>query len=594
MDVHGIRTLTSQLAQDLCWLEEHCRLQPDQAVQAGRLRMAAALVRNCIGPFLDHQPPTPLHIVVVGGAGAGKSTVANMLSGAVAAEANPQAGFTRHPIAYTTANGAINWPAHLGFLGPLQRLNEVLPANLDQDVYQVRRVPPDQAVAQILQEFVVWDCPDMTTWAATGYVPRLMEVAALADVIVYVASDERYNDEVPTQFLKLLLEAGKPVICVLQKMKEADAPHFLEHFQQAVLSKLPGRPVACLAIPFMKPAQLADPTWSAVRKYRVPLLNQAAVLGEPPAFARRRVVRTATNFLMLASDQLMSAARDDLTALQNWKAAVQTGQVEFDNRYRREYLVSEKFHRFDEALVRLLELLELPGVGKYVSNTLYVVRTPYRLLKGFLTKALSRPETIAMPERPVLEGALTGWLEYLRKEAVRHADGHALWAHIARGFDHGLAEQARERFEQGVRGFQLGMADEIERTARALYEDIEKNPALLNALRGSKFALEVASITGAVVAGGITWTDLIWVPLAAAVSQYLVEWLGKQYVDTQREAARNRQQALVAQYISGPLAEWLAQWPATGGSAYERLQTALQRIPTAVQELNTVVTEALV
>jgi hypothetical protein len=433
----------------------------------------------------------------------------------------------------------------------------------------------------------------MTTWAASGYVPRLMEVAALADVIVYVASDERYNDEVPTQFLKLLLDAGKPVICVLQKMKEVDAPKFVEHFQQAVLNKLPGGTVACLAIPFMKPAQLADPTWNAVRKYRVPLLNQAAVLGEPPSFSRRRVVRTATNFLMLASDQLLSAARDDITALQNWKAAVQSGQVEFDNRYRREYLISEKFHRFDEALVRLLELLELPGVGKYVSNALDVVRTPYRLLKGLLTKTLSRPETIAMPERPVLEGALTGWLEYLRKEAVRHADAHPLWAHIARGFDHGLADQAKERFEQGARGFQLGMADEIERTARALYEDIEKNPAMLNTLRGSKFALEVASIAGVVVAGGINWTDLILVPLAAAISHQLVEWLGKQYVDTQREAARNRQQALVAQYISGPLAEWLAQWPATGGSAYERLQTALQRIPTAVQELNTVVTEAL-
>src|SRR5262245_66471138 len=130
MDQLAVRTLTSQLADDLGWLEEHYRRQPEQAAHAGQLRLAAALVRNCIGPFLDQQPPTPLHIAVVGGAGAGKSTVANMISGAVAAEANPQAGFTRHPIAYTTANGAIDWPAHLGFLGPLRRLNEVLPANL--------------------------------------------------------------------------------------------------------------------------------------------------------------------------------------------------------------------------------------------------------------------------------------------------------------------------------------------------------------------------------------------------------------------------------------------------------------------------------
>src|SRR5262249_8477389 len=199
MDHRAVRTLTSQLADDLGWLEEHCRRQPEQAANAGQLRLAAALVRNCIGPFLEQQPATPLHIAVVGGAGAGKSTVANLLTGAPAAEANPQAGFTRHPIAYTSANGTLAWSGHLGFLGPLQPLSEPRPAHLAADVYQGRRVTADSPSLGLLQNFIVWDCPDMTTWAAVGYVPRLLEIAALADVVVYVASDERYNDEVPTQ-----------------------------------------------------------------------------------------------------------------------------------------------------------------------------------------------------------------------------------------------------------------------------------------------------------------------------------------------------------------------------------------------------------
>src|SRR5262249_45352611 len=163
---------------------------------------------DCIGPFLDDQPATPLHVVVVGGAGAGKSTVANLLSGASAAEANPQAGFTRHPIAYTSGNGMLNWTGHLGFLGQLQRLPEPGPANLDADVYQVRQVDTEAGGLDLLKDLVIWDCPDMTTWAASGYVSRLLEVAGLADIIIYVASDERYNDEVPTQFLGLLLQTG--------------------------------------------------------------------------------------------------------------------------------------------------------------------------------------------------------------------------------------------------------------------------------------------------------------------------------------------------------------------------------------------------
>jgi hypothetical protein len=57
--------------------------------------------------------------------------------------------------------------------------------------------------------------------------------------------------------------------------------------------------------------------------------------------------------------------------------------------------------------------------------------------------------------------------------------------------------------------------------------------------------------------------------------------------------ARQRQAALMAQYISGPMAEWLTQWPATGGSEFERLQLAFRRIPPAVQQLEAAVEQAL-
>jgi hypothetical protein len=283
-------------------------------------------------------------------------------------------------------------------------------------------------------------------------------------------------------------------------------------------------------------------------------------------------------------------ARNDLAALQSWRDVVQQGQVEFDTRYRREYLTTEKFHRFDQALVRLLELLELPGIGRILSKTLWALRTPYRLLKGLFDKAMSRPEQASLPERTVLEHAVNGWIDQLRKEAAHRAATHAVWAHIHQGFQSGLADLAKDRFEQGVRGFQLGLADEVERTARAIYEELEKNPAKLNAMRSGKFVLEVGSIAGVI---GVTLTtgvpfllDMILIPLAASISHQLVELLGQQYVDNQRELTRHRQQTLVTQYISSPLAEWLTQWPTTGGSAYERLQLALKRIPPALAQLD--------
>src|SRR5262249_14848878 len=264
--------------------------------------------------------------------------------------------------------------------------------NLDEDVYQIRRIENDGMSARLLREVVIWDCPDMTTWAATGYVPRLLETAGLADVIIYVASDERYNDEVPTQFLHLLLQSGKPVIVCLMKMKETAAASITAHFRRDVLAKLSRDALACIAIPFLSSEQLADPAGQAAA-YRIPLLNQLGVLTESPADARRRTARGALRYLKAHLAELLAAARQDMSALEAWQEAVQTGQLEFDTRYRREYLTSEKFRSFDEALVRLLDLLELPGVGKIVSTTLWVVRTPYRLLKGALGKAFARPAT---------------------------------------------------------------------------------------------------------------------------------------------------------------------------------------------------------
>jgi hypothetical protein len=421
-----------------------------------------------------------------------------------------------------------------------------------------------------------------------GYITRLLEVAALADILVYVASDERYNDEIPTQFLHTLLLTNKPVVCVVTKMREADAEPLVKHFKGEVVKNLPPGIVEVLPIPFLNAEQLADPARRAM-KWRIPLLNQIGVLAQNPPEARRRTLRGALRYLHDNQERLMAVARQDVDALQSWRMAVQNGQVEFDSRYRREYLDSEKYRGFDEALVRLVNLLEVPGIG----TVLHVVRTPYRLLKGLIGKALRRPEAPPLPEEPILRDALHGWIDALRREAAANASTHSLWTHVAQGFaTGGLAELIQERFESGARAFHLALADETERTARSIYEQLEKNPAALAALRGTKFALDAGAITGTILLGGIGLHDLVLVPLSAAVSQQLVEWLGKGYVEAKREQVRNRQQSLMAQYVSTPIASWLSEWPATGGSTFERLQIALRRIPESLRQLQGAVERA--
>ena len=591
MEALDHRSTVGRLAEDLGWLEAHCRQQPDLAAHAGNLRLASALTRNVIGPYLEGQPARPLHLAVVGGAGAGKSTVVNFLAGAVVAEANPQAGYTRHPTAYLPSGPAFTWPSYIGFMGPMQKISQEKPANLDEDVYQVKRIPPPKTAADPLADFVIWDCPDMTTWASAGYVNRLMEVTALADVIVYVASDERYNDEVPTQFLHLVIKAGKAVVCVLTKAKEADATTLIEHFRQEVLGRLPKLPdgsvpaVPVLALPQMPMAERADPAGAGAR-HRVQLLNQVLVQAETDAAARVRTVTNAAKYLSTAGEGLLEVARRDIAEFDLWKSTVAAGKAEFEDRYRREYLSGEQFRRFDGYRDRLLDLMELPGAGRLVGGLFWALRTPYRWGRDYVRGLLVRPDVLNLSEKTVLDSALNGWLDRLQAEALRRSAVHPVWKGIAHGFEAGLANQARDRFQQEYRTFELKETDELETAGRNMVSAVENNPVLLYTFRGGKLVADAAVIAGVVyMAWGVSWYTLLLIPVGVSATHQTAELMVRGAAETTRHRVRNQREALVTTALTDPLAGWLAEWPASGGSSFERLQQVLRRVPPMIKQL---------
>lgn len=590
------RSSVAQLANDFNWLEEHCRKQPELATQAGALRFASALARNAIGPCLEGQPSRPLHIAVVGGAGAGKSTVVNFLAGAVVAEANPQAGYTRHPSAFIPATSSFSWPSSLGFMGPLQRLSGEKPANVDEDVYQVRRIPvsqtfPDSPDANPLADFVVWDCPDMTTWASAGYVNRLLEVAATADVVVYVASDERYNDEVPTQFLHLVIKAGKAVVVVLSKARETDASALVAHFRREVLGRLPRLPdgttpsIPIIAFPQMTAAERADPSGAGVR-HRVALLNQILVLCESDRATRQRTVMNAMKFLATAGEGLLEVARRDLAEFDAWKTTVMAGKLEFEERYRKEFISGEQFRRMDRYRDEVLDLLETPGAGRLLSGLLWLARTPYRWIRDTIAGMIIRPDAFNLPEQTVLAAALTGWLDNLHAEALKRAGSHPLWKQIGARFDSELAPRAREQFAQECRSFELKESDDLERVGKAMVDRLEKNPALLITLRGGRLAVDLGIVVAILVLTWVPpWYDILLILLGVSISHQLTELVVRGVVESARRRVRNQREALVATDLTQPLAAWLAAWPATGGSAIEKLQQVLQRVPETIRQL---------
>jgi energy-coupling factor transporter ATP-binding protein EcfA2 len=587
MEPHAHRQTVRQLADDLAWLENHCRTNSDLTVHAAQLRLAAALTRNVIGPATDGQSANPLFIAVIGGAGAGKSTVVNFLTGAIVADANPQAGFTRHPTAFTPSVLGASWPSHLGFLGPLQRLATEQPASLDQDVYQVKKREPQ--ADDPLADFVIWDCPDMTTWASSNYVSRLMEVVALADVVVYVASDERYNDEVPTQFLHLVIQAGKPVVCCLTKMREADRVAIVEHFRKEVLEKLPETvgnipTLPVVTIPNIPQEVRKDPAGLGAR-YRVPLLNQLLALVPTVEAARRRTVSNAVKYLESAGEGLLDVARRDLSELDKWRSEVSAGKQEFEQRYKSEYLSGEAFRRFDKTHEQVMQMLDLPGPGKGVSAGFALIRKPYGYIRDFVMKTVTRPTPPNLSEQSVCTEAMEAWLAKLQAEALRRGNQHALWKQVSQGFDGGLKTQATEQFGQKLRLLEMKETDELDQMARAAPEKLANNPVLLNILRGGIIALDILVIVLIVVfLWPPSWWWLIILP-AVSLTRHLVELVVKLVIDGGRNKLKAKRIALVNEQLTTPLASWLGDWPTTSGSSLERLQLVLRRVPDTIRDL---------
>jgi hypothetical protein len=587
MDSTEHRSKVRQLADDLAWLEGHCRANPDLASHAAQLRLAAGLARNVVGPALDGQSPRPLFLAVVGGAGAGKSTVVNILLGAAAAEANPQAGYTRHPTAYLPTGPAFDWPAYGGFLDNLRRLTDPAPGNLDEDVYQVRRVESHASGPDLLADFVVWDCPDMTTWAAGNYVNRLIEVAALADVVVYVASDERYNDAVPTEFLHVLVRAGKAVVVALTKMREADAPALVEHFQKEVLGKLPtdGNVVPVVPIPNLTAEEKADPARAAAR-FRVPLVNQVLALCPSPAEARERTVANAVRFLETAADGLVDVAKTDLNQVEIWSTLVRTGRGEFEERHKREFLSGEAFRPFDATRDLILGLLDLPGSGKPVSTVLNAARLPYQYARDFLANLATRPPVVSLPEPTVLTNGLSAWLDGLQAEVLRRTATHPQWKSLTQTFNAGLKTRAADRFAEAMREYQAKEIQELDEVGKGLIDGLQTRPGLLGLLRIGKVALDVAT-AGLVLffTWPPSWWVLLLVLLAVALTHQAVEFAVRAVVERARSRVRSHRTALVGEFLSGPMAVWLADLPATGGTPLERLRQILVRVPALTRDL---------
>ena len=596
MAVAEARQLVEELTESWKWLEAYVRRQSASAV-AEEIALASAVLRNVVGPFLEGSPAVPLHIAVVGGAGTGKSTVVNFLLGQSLAETNPQAGYTRHPTAFVWGEVRNVWPQSPGFLGGLQPVSDPCRADVDTDIYQIRKV--ESSVEEPLRQCVVWDCPDITTWVAQGYIRRVWEVAGLADLILYVTSDERYNDLVPTQFLHLLVRLGKPVIAVLTKVPTEQADQLVAHFRQEVLGRLPRRAdgslpeVPVVVLPFLPGTARRDPS-GAGKPYRQTLLEQVTAVIARPEQVRQHHVLYALRFMQQLVTHLQKEVQQELEEFRLWQQLVHQLRLAMERRYEAEYLEVERFQVVEDCRNAWMELLELPAAGRWLSAVMWVVRTPYRAARNYVRRRWTHAPVVVPPEEEVLREAAAAWRDTLHAETLRRVDRHPFWQDLARRFPTELLPAWEQQWHQLCPQFQQHQQQELADSCRQLLEWWQARPGRLALLRYTKLLWDGAGVAGIVyLTWPLNWYHLLLVPLSLSLTHQVAEWLGTAQIEGLRRRLRQQRSRQLREMLSGPLESWLQQWPVHAGTSLAQLQHVLEHTPAALSRLETALVDRI-
>lgn len=330
MDREALRRTLTALRDDLRGLDDEAaraREAPWLAVQERLLRRSEGLIARL------ERRDEPLLLVLAGGTGAGKSTLANTLAGSRVAATS-----ARRPT--TTVPTVIGRPADLDVV--LGR--GVLAAEADRS--GLRSAPLETVPAGL----VIVDAPDVDSieTANRTVAERLLEVA---DVWVWLTTARTYADEAGMAYLRLAAELDVSTWVVLSQATDAEAEEIVPDLQEK-LAAAGHRDVAVLRLPS---AQVAEERLGEAEA--APVLER--IRGLAPAEARAehrwRTVCGAVRYLPGEVDELLEAAETERAAARQLAASVDAAYAGLAERLLAELQQGQPLRR--EVLQRWTELV---------------------------------------------------------------------------------------------------------------------------------------------------------------------------------------------------------------------------------------------
>lgn len=475
----------------------------------------------------------PHQIVVVGPTQVGKSTLTNILLQQPLAESSAEAGFTVHCQGFHVVQQLKDQYANsdtwaTAYFGALQQSRQ---RNLDRQVLDEYSLQETQSTDSPFFDSVIWDTPDFDSIRSFDYRAPLIKAVALADLVVFVVSKEKYADKTVWVMLELLASLNVPVVIVMNKTPVDVRTELKASVENKYHNAIPerGLPPICFIDEYQR-TQLEEIAslleQDEIVDLKVQVRNQLKRV-EPDQLKSNTV-----NFIKQHWNGWTASVSAEHRLLNEYIALVDSVTAETAQRYRTEYIDSDRHREVIQlALSELLVLLEVPGMAKPLSKIRSVVTWPVRTL----IKTAKEPSPLAKDDRNEERRLLD--------ELGKHSSA-SLIASIARkesGSDTEWWRQLREqiveaepeiknKYDQSLDNYHTMLQVEIDRAAQSLYQNLQEQPKTLNSLRAARVTADAAAVVLAVKSGGLGAVDLVVAPAMLSLTTLLTEGALGQYM----------------------------------------------------------------